>query len=99
MACYTKLSWRIVKTQLPAVPRTLSAQGPQATGASLPWLPLPSTLDRLRQIRGMPAEAQDIVCSANTTDALQVQGLTVPKTGGAMTTERTKKRQNCCIYP
>lgn len=40
----------------------------------------------------MSAEAQDTVGSANTIDTLQVQGLTIPDRGGAMTTERMKKQ-------
>lgn len=38
----------------------------------------------------MPAEAQGTVCSANTTDALQVQGRTFTNTGGTMTGEGMK---------
>lgn len=47
----------------------------------------------------MPAEAQGTVCSANTTDALQVQGRTITNTGGTMTGERMKNDETVAFIP
>lgn len=47
----------------------------------------------------MPAEAQGTVCSANATDALQVQGRTITNTGGTMTGEGMKNDETVAFIP